>query len=442
MLQYVLALIVILVFLVLIVLKPKVETYVLFVLLVLPLMNLKILPLAYGFVRTFDVLAIVSLMCFSKQFLMFHGKMQYSLYLVLGMIFTIITIISGLNSEFRFSTFYNYYPLLTIFIFIRFLYIYCSESHIQKWKALKGLKTGIFCALIFMALQIIFGLQVSLYDGIGINVFDESTGVIRYPGIFAESQFNGQFLAMSSFIFLINNETASKKELYLNYLYGGICIFFLLLAGSRSAMGGFLGGVFFIFLVSNMRVKLYGATIGILGGILLFLIMPNNGIFSRADNVSDDLDFRQSIWEETYDIILENPLLGIGLGNFQKYTTKYNQELYLEGTPGVFTYFTQPENGYLKILVEHGIFGFLIICLFILLPLLNSIKALLNSKIDKRSIFLIASITSWLIAFNTVYSFSDYRILLMVSLIVFFVITFFSSTNHYLIKNNKNKFKI
>jgi len=438
MLQYIIAFFTVLVFLVLFFLKPKIETYVLYVLTAMPFLDTKILPLAFGFVKAFDVITIITLVFLSKEFLLINYKLKYRVYTVLGILLVLFSLLSGLNSEFGFSTYYAYYPLFTIFIFIRFLFLFSNKVNGSNWRILKALKTGFLIALIFMTVQIVIGPTFSLYSGLGLNVLNEETGIIRYSGVFAESQFNGQFLAMGCFIFLIIPTSISKSKQLLNYFGFALSMFYLLLAGSRSAMGGFLIGLILIFIFSDLRIKIYGVLLGVFALISLFIIAPNNGIFSRTDNLGDDLDFRQSIWEESYHIFLENPILGIGLGNFQDFTLKYKQDLYLEISPGELLYFTQPENGYLKILTEQGIVVFLIFFLFFLIPILEFAYNVFWIKANPTAKFLIAALLCWLTAFNTVYSLSDYRLLLIVSTILFYLIVFASSNIRSKSKLSKN----
>ena len=115
-------------------------------------------------------------------------------------------------------------------------------------------------------------------------------------------------------------------------------------------------------------------------------------------------------------------MLGIGLGNFKDYTAKYNQNLYLEIEPGVYEYFTQPENGYFKILVEHCVIAFIIFCLFFILPFLKIARHIFFKSVRPHSIYVVASLLSWLTSFNTVYSLSDYRILISISIFVLYLI--------------------
>lgn len=422
MLQYILALLTILIYLICIVRKPSVQTYVLYVILVMPLINAKILPLAYGFVKAFDVITLLTLLILSKEFLSVSYKINHKLYLIFGLLFISITFLSGLYSEFKFAVYYNYYPLFTVFIFLRFLYVF-YQTEKNHSKLLDAFKFSYAIALLFIVLQVVFGVQVSLYPEIGLNVFDEGTGITRYPGIFAESQFNGQYLALGAFVFLQKRTDRIFKNQYFNYGTFAFSIICLLLAGSRSAMGGFLIGLILIFLLSNIQVKVIGISLGISAVVLLYMIAPDNGIFSRADNLGDDLNFRQSIWEETYQIIKDKPILGIGLGNFENYTSKHKQNLYLEIEPGVYLYFTQPENGYLKILVEHGILAFIIFCLFFIIPFFKIASHIFYKAAKQNAIYIVAGLLSWLTAFNTVYSLSDYRILIVVSIFIFYLVT-------------------
>lgn len=426
MLLYFIAFLTFVIFLVLFFRKPKVETYILFVLYAFPFLDLKLLPVYLGYLRVFDAITLIGVLILLKEFLAFSLPIKYLNYFIFGIIFCLLSIISGVNAEFGFQNYYFYYPIFTIFIFVRFLFVYC-EKGVDQWKIINAFKTAYIFALVFMTLQFIFGIQFTLTANVGVNVFNEETGVIRYQGIFGDSQLNGQFLAMGSFIFLLFQQNISLQKKYLNYCGFVLGILYLILAGSRSAVGGFLVGLLLLFVLSNLRVKVYGLFLGFIAISGLFLFAPDNAIFSRSGNLSNDFDFRQSIWEETLIIIKNHPFLGVGLGNFQEFTSKYNQDLYLEIAPGDFLFFTQPENGFLKILAEHGIIAFAIFSLFFIIPFLNVAKGIFFQSINKKTYYLIAALCSWLIAFNTVYTLTDYRILLSIALILFLIIAIFSN---------------
>lgn len=411
MLQYILALLTILVFVILIIRKPQVETYVLYVMAVLPLMDTKILPLEYGFIKTFDVVSVISLILFFNSFVNFKKTNTFWGFLVLTISLWTFTLLSNVYSEFGFTNSHLLYQVFTIFIYTRFLFIYCRKWQ-NRYKVVKAFKYGFTIALIFMGLQILIGPQFSL-GGMGLNVINETTGVIRYPGIFMESQYNTQFLAMGCFIFFVAKKNLSNQKKYLNYLGFAISVVFIFFAGGRSALGGFLIGILILFLAASVRIKMIGILAGLLFLSIYFISAPQNGIFSRSENLGDDINFRQEIWKETYTIIKKHPLLGVGFGNFSPYITKYHNDLYLEITPGEFTYFNQPENGYLKILVEQGVLAFSSFLLLILIPATRTALGLINKTIAYNMIFFLAGLSAWLVAFNTVYSLLDYRLLAM-----------------------------
>lgn len=424
MLQYVLAFLTILGFMVLIFRKPTVETYVLYILMLLPLIDSKILPLAYGFVRVFDVITLIALILFYRDIFTFNvpEKSRWGL-LILTICFWIFTLLGNFYSEFGFGNYYLLYQLFSIFIFTRLVIVYCNQNWDNRFSLVKAFKTGFTIALIFMALQIIIGLEVRI-TGLGPNVYSESSGLIRYPGVFGESQYNSQFLAMGSFIFLVLKPNISKKSKLLNYFGFATAVIFIFFAGGRSALGGFFAGIFILFFFLKPNYKILSVLAGIVMIAFYLLISPKSGVFSRADNLGDDLEFRQEIWSETYTIIKERPLLGIGFGNFKPYISKYHQELYLEITPGEFTYFNQPENGYLKILVEQGILAFSIFVLFILIAISRVIWHLIVRIIEKNSIYFLSALVAWLVAFNTVYSLLDYRLLTMVGFFITMMIMY------------------
>ena len=75
------------------------------------------------------------------------------------------------------------------------------------------------------------------------------------------------------------------------------------------------------------------------------------------------------------------------------------------------------ESGYLQILIEFGIFGFILIFGIILTPVIQGIQSFFRKK-DFNIVVLIASLLSWMIAWATVNSISDKRVLVVVATIL------------------------
>ena len=199
----------------------------------------------------------------------------------------------------------------------------------------------------------------------------------------------------------------------MNLCIFAIAILALSLTGSRSAFGGFWMGLFVVFILAGKRYVHYIIAFLIVGLVAFNSFFANSPVFSRTGTVSEDLQFRQSIWIDAFQIAKENPYLGIGWGNYQNYIMRHKQDQYLVINDEIL-YFDQPENGYLKVLVELGFVGFAIFLVFVIKPLINGITLFLKNTADYKIVFLIASLVSWVVAFNTVYSLFDERILIMV----------------------------
>jgi O-antigen ligase len=394
-----------------------------FILCMLPFMDMKITKEAWGGFKIFDALCFYCLFFLLKDFTTINLKHRANFYLVLFIALCVVVLLGGLSSEFPDRTYLNLVKIFPIFIFGRFLLTECfrdSSFHIQ---AIRALKISYLTALAFLAVQVVIGLKFTFYPELSPNTIDPVFHIVRYPGIFYDSQGHGQYLAMGSFLFLYHEPGISKRNRYLNYLIFAIAIIAINLAGSRAAFGGFVIGAVICFFIAAGRYRIIGAIGLIAAGLLFTTLSIRSGVFDRAKNISGDLQFRQSLWAEAYQIAEKHPLLGIGSGNYQNYVIRHNQNQYLEIESGQRVYFDQPENGYLKIMVELGFTGFAIFVLFMITPLVKGFIAAIGYN-ETRVVFLLASLISWLIAFNSVYSIYDYRIFISVVSMVVLIMTY------------------
>ncbi|WP_316790915.1 O-antigen ligase family protein [Pedobacter frigoris] len=401
-----------------------VESCLIFILTCLPLMNLKITPEAMGGFKTFDFICFYGLIFLLKDFTTIQLKTRQNFYFVFFVILSIILVIGGLASEFPNRTFFSFIKFLSIFIFGRFLLISCYKDPSFHQRVIAALKASYLMALVFLGLQFIFGLGFTFYPKLGPNTIDPIFHMVRFPGIFYDSQAHGQYLAMGSFLFLYVEEGTKRNVRLLNYLVFILAVIGLNLAGSRAPIGGFVIGLFAILFILSGKYRLYGGIVIVLAITFYMVIAPTTGVFQRAENLSEDYLFRKNLWEEALVISQENSLLGIGSGNYQDHITRHNQDQYLEIEDGLFLYFDQPENGYLKILVEFGYIGFGVFALMLIIPLLKAIIGYFRNTFDRKVIFLMASLLSWAVAFSTVYSISDYRIMIVMAVMIILIISY------------------
>lgn len=276
--------------------------------------------------------------------------------------------------------------------------------------------------ILFLLIQVIIGLNFTFYQELNSNT-RASIGS-RYPSFFHDPQKFAQYLGMLSFLFLMNYKLSKRITLHHVILFLVVAIA-MLFTGGRS---GFIGlGIGFLFLFWFLSIKhkaiiLASCLIAVLAISTFFNQLV---IFKRSQNFSGDYDFRATIWDEAYNIYTNNPL-GIGIGNYQNFVQYYSLDQYSLREDNNIYFFDQPESGYLKILVEFGFAGFLVFCLFIIIPVVKALRAYMNGYKNRRIFFYIAAILSFLVSFTSVYTLSDKRILIIfVSLICLLI----ASTN-------------
>ncbi|WP_324677525.1 O-antigen ligase family protein [Hymenobacter sp. GOD-10R] len=410
--------------------KREVRTYLLFSIYVLPFMNLLVTKVTWGGFKVFDAITIYCIVfCFKDFMISIASSRSLVKFLLITML--ALLLLSSLYSEFVTNSTLTFLELLPLFIYVSLLAAECRRDEFFFYKVIKALKYMYVVALGFLLIQLVVGLNFTFYPDLNSNTLDVENNTIRYPGMFHDSQGHGQFLALGSFLFLFshNNYRGEYKNI-VNYSLFVLLIIGLLLTGSRSALGGFLVALIIFVVSSSSKFRLYFVALCMICVSLFSTLASEFPNLRRLNNVSEDYKFRQKIWAEAYRISENNPVLGIGLGNFQSYTKRHNQDLYLEIGEEIL-FFDQPESGYLKILSETGFFSFLLFLLLIAYCVIRAIKKCVQSSEAKVSAVLLCSLVSWLIAFNTVYTLFDIRISIVVITIMVILATI--SMNKYFV---------
>lgn len=399
------------------------RSYLLVVIYLFPFMSFPVTKESMGGFKVFDLLAFFSFFYFLRYFFAKGSFDKKHLYLLLFSALAVIGFLGGFNSEFKSNALLNLVKIFPAFIFARFMLLNLQDPQFFD-KIAKAIRLTLIVALSFFLLQLIIGLKFTFYPSLNPNTADATRNILRYPGYFYDSQAAGQFFAMGSFLMLyclsVSRNNATKLlELV---LFAGCCAA-MLLAGSRSAYFGFFVGVLLLVIMSVKRQPVI-LLLSVALGVFIYIFVPgDSGALSRFKDFNGDLQFRESLWKEAFEISKENALLGIGSGNYQPYVKAHYPNQYLE-LNGEIVYFDQPENGYLNILVEFGFIGFTIIIIMLTTPLLSAIKKYFFNEIDFKILFIAAALASWLVAFYSVYSIFDNRILLFVVTIVSLLVTY------------------
>ena len=141
--------------------------------------------------------------------------------------------------------------------------------------------------------------------------------------------------------------------------------FLILLTGSR---GGFIGFIAFVLLAFRRKLAQFkaAATIAAVAGII-FLFMPE-GIWHRLGTIRDadtasaasqngdesSIGQRRAIWAVASKIVVEHPVMGVGLGAYSNAHFQYSQRPGAD--PSTFGY-RDAHSTYLRMAAELGLVG-------------------------------------------------------------------------------------
>lgn len=126
---------------------------------------------------------------------------------------------------------------------------------------------------------------------------------------------------------------------------------------------------------------------------------------------------RFQLWDKTKALIHENPLVGVGTGNWQYNYSKFSVNN-IEKASYYNTFFKRPHNDFLWVLSENGWIGLVIILVLVIGVGLKSLREIYQHKNESKLIILAASIGLMIIAF---FSFPKERILHAVICVIYLV---------------------
>lgn len=386
----------------------KRSTYLLFIAYFLPFADLWVTPSSLGNLSVFDFASLAAVFLFFKDMIsLTKGNMFY---VVAFILFFLLMILGSIASEFVGWSLIHIPPVTTPFIFAALLMRELRENNLFLYQLINALKTSVWVGVFFMVMQMLVGVGFTHYDSLNTNVLD--TSGTRYPGFFMDAQVNGIFMSMASFLFLINPEDPSKP-LFKNYWQFVVIIAAAVMAGSRSPLLGLAAGILFLVMFVGGKFRPAFLLFGLLAAAGFFLFSSNIIVFQRFGQVNDSLDFRASLWADAWRIFDKEYMLGIGVENYQQYIMLHSQDQFLVLDNDEIAYLMQPENGYLKWLVEFGLFGTILLFAMILAPVFKVIYNFINGHKIVLLFFFIAPVLAWLVSFTSLYTLYDKRIVIL-----------------------------
>jgi O-antigen ligase len=279
--------------------------------------------------------------------------------------FVIVAGISGLASEDIERSFVLVAAILVCFILYWLIYTLVRSTP-NKMILASICQAGVILGIISITLYVLDlaglvpGLDFVFYGNPNLGEF---SGAGRMMGLNNDPNFsamNMSFYLMISLVTMLwpDMEWKLRTTAILSSLFTGFCIFATL---SRGAIFGVVIGFVFFLLIypyRNLRSMVrYGCLSATwLGVFLLFIywVVPQDSInfaLERIMNVSysEELERggRPALWLANIDLLLDHPLLGVGLGNSMIYTEYFS-----------YGYAVQyAHNTFIEILTETGIIG-------------------------------------------------------------------------------------
>ncbi len=409
--------------------SDKNKGFILFIIFTLPFLSIDIFPY-FGNITTFECLTFLFYLFFykSKNVEVPNGGLYFFLFISL----ILVSIIGAFNA----ATLTNETSIAIIqysciFAFAKIVVSECFGNIEFYHSVINALKVTLVFSLFFLLCQFIFGVNFSLEKSLNSNVL--VLDVIRYPSFFQDPQKYAQFLSATSFLFLIKGKNTSHLPI-VNLLFVCLSLIALLFTGGRAGLGGWCVGFFIFIIFSNNQFKIVSIIVILLLSIVVYYFSESFSMFQRS-SVGDAYDFRISIWQDALNIFNQHPFFGIGIGNYSNYVSVHNPDQFWSSDNRI-TYFSHPESGYLKILTEFGIVGFILVITFMLFPIFLAFNYFRKSK-DINVVLIISAFSSWLVGFYTVYSFDDSRIRIVIVILICLLITSLQNDFQKEISSNK-----
>lgn len=330
--------------------------------------------------------------------------------------FFIFTITSYFNDAYK-LLYLDLFQYLTYFSFAYLVILLCEYIEINT-----VVKFSSFIITIVVFLISIIGIL----QAFGYNIFNLPS--LRLPGsTLADRPFAAEYIAGAFPWVLLSSTYFNNKKIKM--LFGLLLViilsYFFLLRGRAGFIALLMGLIFFSTLYLRffskkhllLQLKKYFLYIFLITatGIIIGSLEPSglsrNSLSNTLLSIYEPNNPRIMYWKASFNMFLENPILGVGAGKWTGIYPKYNLDGFNDSN--VLISNVSPHNDYLEILSENGIITFFIYFLLVLLALFRLVK---YSKQNAKLLFVAASLFCFLIV--SMFSFTKDR---TASMILFYL---------------------
>ncbi len=293
--------------------------------------------------------------------------------------------------------------------------------------------------LVFLVYAVIVAIEIMQLEGLTRNDIYTINGI------------NGHKNQLSNFLYLllpfqvIGSLRVSgiwKKLSIVTATLNVLLILFLQTRSTWVALVVFLGTIFLIDISSIFNyVRRSRIVVGVLVLLLTaFLITVFStgviGYLKTSMLYSASIEERKDLWDNTLGIIRDNPIIGVGSGNWETHFANYGLDDFDQQTQAGYRIPQRPHNDYLWILSETGIMGFLFYAVVISMAIRKSARQI-RIKHSLEVSFLFAAFLGYLAL--SFFTFSRERVehIVFVNVILGILVSFESNKPGVTIRINK-----
>lgn len=309
------------------------------------------------------------------------GEINYIFYVVVFLLIAIFSIVNLIRFDGDvLVSIFNLFKLFICFAYGFIYLIYFENCDQKEWE--KYVKYALLSGVIF-SLTCILGSILFMF-GIDSVFIDNYVNTYRATGLQEDPNTAAIFQIMTisyGLLYVEINRNLNKKK---GYIYIAILFIGALTTASKSGILTIMATstiiTLLLFLSRMRRIMKKLIPLLVLGVVCLIFLAFSTSIFDtilgRLSELSSGsattiMTNRNFQWKTAIDILLDNPLnllMGIGIGQFENIANQYN----------LFTVSYSVHNTYLSLLIECGIFLFLLVVTFLLCILFKLSKNIIK----------------------------------------------------------------
>lgn len=202
---------------------------------------------------------------------------------------------------------------------------------------------------------------------------------LKPGGIFLKANAAGFMFLLSSPFWIAMSLWHEKLSIKLiSFAISFMLVTGLILTNARASIVGLLVSIFFISLWRRKLKYYFGVILLLL--IIIFSVPEIKDLISTVARIDRGVTSRDVIWANTIEIIRDNPIFGVGIGNYASY---YDQYFILGWERGFFEIMPHAHNLILSKTAEMGIFGLIWVIFLYILPVKAGLDLLKNIKTNR-----------------------------------------------------------